>query len=63
MSTLTVRFPDSLLTRVRDLAQQDGISIDQFIATAVARKLAALMTEEYLEEKAKHGSRDQCRPR
>jgi hypothetical protein len=39
------------------LAQQDGISLDQFIATAVAEKVAALMTVEYLQERAKRGSR------
>jgi hypothetical protein len=41
------------------LAARDGISIDQFIATAVAEKMAALMTEAYLEERAKRGSRAQ----
>jgi hypothetical protein len=40
------------------LAQQDGISIGQFIATAVAEKIAALMTVEYLQERAKRGSRE-----
>lgn len=45
MSTLSLRLPDSLHNRVRELAQQDGISINQFISTAVAEKLAALMTE------------------
>jgi hypothetical protein len=58
MSTLSVRLPNSLHNRVRELAQQDGISINQFISTAVAEKLAALMTEEYLEKRAKRGSRD-----
>jgi hypothetical protein len=40
--------------------QQDpgvaGISIDQFVAAAVAEKMASLMTEEYLEERARRGS-------
>jgi hypothetical protein len=58
MSTLSLRLPDSLHKRVRELAQQDGISINQFISTAVAEKLAALMTEEYLEKRAARGSRD-----
>ncbi|HWN42868.1 MAG TPA: YlcI/YnfO family protein [Thermoanaerobaculia bacterium] len=58
MSTLSLRLPDSLHNRVRELAQQDGISINQFISTAVAEKLAALMTEEYLENRAKRGSRE-----
>lgn len=38
MSTLSLRLPDSLHKRVRDLAQQEGISINQFIRTAVAEK-------------------------
>ncbi len=59
MGTLSVRLPDSLHTKVRELAEREGISINQFIATAVAEKLAALMTEEYLEERAKRGSRAQ----
>ena len=58
MSTLSLRLPDSLHNRVRELAQQDGISINQFISTAVAEKLAALMTEEYLEKRGRRGSRD-----
>lgn len=58
MSTLSLRLPDSLHRRVRELAQQDGISINQFISTAVAEKLSALLTEEYLEARAKRGSRD-----
>jgi hypothetical protein len=57
MGTLSVRLPDSLHRQVRQLAEREGISINQFIATAVAEKLAALMTEEYLEARAKHGSR------
>jgi hypothetical protein len=59
MGTLSIRLPDSLHTKVRELAEREGISINQFIATAVAEKLAALMTQEYLEERAKHGSRAQ----
>jgi hypothetical protein len=58
MSTLSLRLPDSLHKRVRDLAQQEGISINQFVSTAVAEKMAALMTVDYLEERAKKGNRD-----
>jgi predicted transcriptional regulator len=56
VSTLSLRLPDSLHKRVRDLAQQEGISINQFISTAVAE--TALMTADYLEERAKRGSRE-----
>jgi hypothetical protein len=57
MSNLNVQLPDSLYKNLQALASQDGISIDQFIATAVAEKLSALMTETYLEDLAKRGSR------
>jgi hypothetical protein len=48
MSILTVNLPDSLHKSLHELAQRDGISVDQFIAIAVAEKMAALMTETYL---------------
>jgi hypothetical protein len=57
MSTLSLRLPDSLHKKVRDLAAQDDISINQFIATAVAEKMAALMTLDYLAERAARGNR------
>jgi len=58
MSTLSLRLPESLHKRVRDFAQQEGISINQFISTAVAEKMAALTTADYLEERARRGSRE-----
>jgi hypothetical protein len=51
MSNLSLRLPDSLHRKIRQLAEQDDISINQFIATAVAEKTAALLTVEYLEER------------
>ena len=38
MSRLSVRLPDSLHDKVRELARRDGVSINQFIATAVAER-------------------------
>ena len=57
MSTLSLRLPDSLHKKVRELAAQDDISINQFIATAVAEKMSALVTLDYLAERAARGSR------
>jgi hypothetical protein len=58
MSTISLRLPDSLHEQIRKLASADGISINQFISTAAAEKLAALMTIDYLEERAKRGTRE-----
>jgi predicted HicB family RNase H-like nuclease len=46
MSTPSLRLPESLHQNVRELAEREGISINQFIATAVAEKMSALLTEE-----------------
>jgi predicted transcriptional regulator len=58
MSHLNIQLPDSLYKNLQILAEQEGISVDQFIMTAVAEKIAALTTDTYLEELAKRGSRD-----
>ena len=57
MGTISLRLPDSLHEKVRQLAERDQISINQFITLATAEKLAALLTEEYLVERAARGSR------
>ncbi len=55
MSTLSLRLPDSLHKEVKSLAKAEGISINQFIASAVAEKMSALLTEQYLLERSKKG--------
>ncbi len=61
MSAISLRLPESLHKRVRELAKQEDVSINQFITTALAEKLAVLMTIEYLEERGKRGSRRKFR--
>lgn len=53
MEVLSLRLPDSLHRRVREVAKMDGISINQFVSTAVAEKLAALDTVDDLRERAR----------
>lgn len=57
MSTLSVRLPDSIHKQLAALAEQEGISINQLVNSAVAEKMSALMTADYLESRAKKGSR------
>lgn len=58
MSAINVRLPNSLHNAVRELAQRDNVSINQFITLALAEKISALMTEEYLSQRAQQGNRD-----
>ena len=57
MSSISLRLPDSLHETARELAKKDHISINQLVATALAEKISALMTQSYLEERAKRGRR------
>jgi predicted transcriptional regulator len=57
MTALSLRLPESLHRKLAEVAAKEGISVNQLITSAVAEKMAALMTEEYLEERARRGSR------
>ncbi|HBT82468.1 MAG: CopG family transcriptional regulator [Desulfuromonadales bacterium GWD2_61_12] len=56
MSTISVRLPDSIHKMAKEVASEDHISLNQFIASAVAEKLSALTTETYLAGRAARGS-------
>jgi len=58
MARVSVHLPDSVHELALDVAVEEGVSIDQLIATAVAEKVATLKTVAYLERRAKEGSRE-----
>ena len=57
MSTLSLRLPDSIHLRIKKLAKADHISINQFAATAMAEKISALETEDYLIKRSQSGTK------
>jgi GGDEF domain-containing protein len=58
MSTISIRIPDSVQRHVERLAAKDGISVDQFYASAAAEKLAALETADYIAQRAARSDRE-----
>lgn len=58
MSTMSIQLPESLHKQVQELAEQEGISLEYFVALAVAEKMASLRTVEYLRERGARGSRE-----
>ena len=58
MSTMSLRLPLSLHRQAKELAKQEGVSINQLVATALAEKISALAAEDYLEKRAARGSRE-----
>ena len=50
-STYPLRLPSSLKAEVERVAKNDGISINQFVVTAVAEKLSAMRTASYFADR------------
>ena len=59
MSALSLRLPNSVHRHIKEISKKEGVSINQFIASAVSEKISALMTEDYLEQRAKRANRKQ----
>ncbi|MDT0632137.1 toxin-antitoxin system HicB family antitoxin [Rubrivirga sp. S365] len=58
MNAVRVVLPRSLHVYLADLAEQEGVTVEQFVASAVAEKASALMAEDYLADRARQGSRE-----
>ncbi|MCW5557902.1 MAG: toxin-antitoxin system HicB family antitoxin [Verrucomicrobiae bacterium] len=52
MATLSIRVPESLHRAIKELATKEGYSMNQFLISAAAEKLAALNTVDYLKQRA-----------
>jgi hypothetical protein len=57
MSTISLRLPESLHKKARDLAKKEKTSINQLVSSALAEKVSALITEEYIETRASRASK------
>jgi hypothetical protein len=49
--TYPLRLPQSLKKAVERLSRQDGTSMNQFVATAVAEKVSALETARFFQDR------------
>jgi hypothetical protein len=58
MGALSLRLPASIHRHIREIARQEGVSINQFISSAVAEKISALLTEEYVNARAARADLD-----
>lgn len=57
MTALTVRLPNSVHQKIKELAARDDISVNQFIASAAAEKMASVLTLDFLRSEAALGKR------
>ncbi|MCV6636570.1 hypothetical protein [Candidatus Albibeggiatoa sp. nov. NOAA] len=61
MSGLNIVLPNSVQRHIQDIAAKEGVSIDQFISSAISEKISAIMTEDYLSQRAKKADRNKFR--
>lgn len=52
MSALSLRISNSIHKHIKEIAQKEGVSINQFISSAVTEKISAIMTEDYLKSRS-----------
>ena len=57
MAAVSLRLPNSIYEFAKELSSKDSVSLNQFIATAIAEKISALNTESYLNERASRASK------
>jgi uncharacterized protein (DUF1778 family) len=61
MSALSLRLPNSIHQHIREIAKKEGVSINQFVSSAVSEKISAIMTEDYLKSRAKRAKKSDLR--
>jgi len=57
MSALSLRLPSSIHQHIREIAKNEGVSINQFVSSAVSEKISAIMTEDYLKSRTKRAKK------
>ena len=57
MAALTIRLPNSVHQKIKELAARDEVSVNQFIASAASEKMASVLTLDFLKSEATKGKR------
>jgi len=57
MSALNLRLPNSIHRHIKEMAQKDGVLINSFINSAVAEKISAINTDEYISKRAQRSKK------
>ena len=52
MTAITIRLPNSVHQKIKELAARDDVSVNQFIASAASEKMASVLTLDFLKAEA-----------
>ncbi|EKV27553.1 hypothetical protein C882_1399 [Caenispirillum salinarum AK4] len=59
--SVSLTLPESLEQAARQMADQSGVTLDEFVASALAEKIGALSTEEFFRKKREGATLDDFR--
>jgi hypothetical protein len=58
VSTLKIKIPDSIRSRVEHFARKDGVSVDDYVASVLSQRVAVADADSYVQNRAARGSSD-----
>ncbi|GAC1446029.1 MAG: hypothetical protein NVSMB56_01340 [Pyrinomonadaceae bacterium] len=58
MSAVTVELPNAIHKKLEELAEKEGFTLSQFLASAAAEKLSAMLQTKFLEQESLLGTRE-----
>ena len=58
MTAITIRLPNSVHQKIKELAARDDVSVNPFIASAASEKMASVLTLDFLKAEAAKGKRN-----
>lgn len=61
MNTLKIKLNSPTVQRIQEIVKKDKTSIEHFIELAVAEKISSLYAVEYLNSRAKKGSKQKLK--
>lgn len=56
MSTLSISIPDSVRSRIEVFADEDGVSVEHFVSTILAQRVAVADADSYVRQRGMRGS-------
>lgn len=56
MTTIQAQVPDPLARQIRELAEQEQVSVDQLVSIALAYQVSAWRSRDTVAERAKRGN-------
>lgn len=59
MGSLNISIPDTVLGRVEQFAQEDGVSVEEFVASVLSQRIAVADAGSYVRQRAAKGSAGQ----